>query len=235
MNETGGKGAAFGISIGLAFIGGYADASGFLLASTLTGHLTGNCVLAAVSAASRDWYLTLDRVLAVIVFLAGILLNLIVNRLFAVRLRRYSLVIAMLMETMLFLGAALLLINQATHELFIVCMCLALGIQNGALNRTKGISVHSTYMTGMVTTLMEKSFDHYSSNRSRKEEPSKDSNPLAIQILASMWTSFIFGAVTGALMVSLFRSLGLLGIVLTLIVLIVAEMKKKSSISADLL
>jgi uncharacterized membrane protein YoaK (UPF0700 family) len=234
MNETGGKGA-FGISIGLAFIGGYADASGFLLASTLTGHLTGNCVLAAVSAASRDWYLTLDRVLAVIVFLAGILLNLIVNRLFAVRLRRYSLVIAMLMETMLFLGASLLLINQATHELFIVCMCLALGIQNGALNRTKGISVHSTYMTGMVTTLMEKSFDHYSSKRSRKEEPSKDSNPLAIQILASMWTSFIFGAVTGAVMVSLFRGIGLLGIVLTLVVLIVAEMKKKSSISADLL
>jgi uncharacterized membrane protein YoaK (UPF0700 family) len=171
----------------------------------------------------------------VIVFLSGILLNLIVNRLFAVRLRRYSLVIAMLMETMLFLGASLLLINQATHELFIVCMCLALGIQNGALNRTKGISVHSTYMTGMVTTLMEKSFDHYSSNRSRKEEPSKDSNPLAIQILASMWTSFIFGAVTGAVMVSLFRGIGLLGIVLTLVVLIVAEMKKKSSISADLL
>jgi hypothetical protein len=50
-----------------------------------------------------------------------------------------------------------------------------------------------------------------------------------------MWTSFIFGAVTGAVMVSLFRGLGLLGIVLTLIVLIVAEMKKKSSISADLL
>jgi len=235
MNETGGKGAAFEISIGLAFIGGYADAAGFLLASTLTGHLTGNCVLAAVSAASRDWHLTLDRVLAVIVFLAGILLNLIVNRLFAVRLRRYSLVIAMLMETMLFLGASLLLINQATHELFIVCMCLALGIQNGALNKTKGISVHSTYMTGMVTTLIEKSFDHYSSNRSFKKDPSKDSTPLAIQILASMWTSFIFGAVTGAVMVSLFHGLGLLGIALTLIVLIVAEMKKKSSISADLL
>jgi uncharacterized membrane protein YoaK (UPF0700 family) len=80
MNETSEGGAAFSISIGLAFIGGYADASSYLLARTFTGHLTGNCVLAAVSAASRDLYLTLDRLLAVIVFLGGILFSLILNR-----------------------------------------------------------------------------------------------------------------------------------------------------------
>ena len=70
MNETSKEGTAFGISIGLAFIGGYADASSYLLAGAFTGHLTGNCVLAAVSAASKEWFLTLDRLLAVIVFLA---------------------------------------------------------------------------------------------------------------------------------------------------------------------
>jgi uncharacterized protein DUF1275/enoyl-CoA hydratase/isomerase-like protein len=52
--------------------------------------------------------------------------------------------------------------NEAARGLFIVCMCLALGIQNGALHKTNGISVHSTYVTGMVTTLMQKTFDHYS-------------------------------------------------------------------------
>jgi|ERR1700730_4805945 uncharacterized membrane protein YoaK (UPF0700 family) len=55
--------------------------------------------------------------------------------------------------------------NRANGELFIVCMCLALGIQNGALEKTNGISVHSTYMTGMVTALMQKSFDHLSPKR----------------------------------------------------------------------
>jgi hypothetical protein len=54
MNEKSEGGAAFSISIGLAFIGGYADASSYLLARTFTGHLTGNCVLAAVSAASGE-------------------------------------------------------------------------------------------------------------------------------------------------------------------------------------
>jgi uncharacterized membrane protein YoaK (UPF0700 family) len=95
MNETGGRDTAFGISIGLAFVGGYTDASSYLLARTLS--------------------------------------------------------------------ASLYLSSRANGELFIVCMCLALGIQNDALHKTNGISVHSTYMTGMVTTLMRKSFDHLSS------------------------------------------------------------------------
>jgi uncharacterized membrane protein YoaK (UPF0700 family) len=230
MNESSGKCTAFGVSIGLAFVGGYADASSYLLARTFTGHLTGNCVLAAVSAASKEWYLTLDRLLAVIVFLAGILVSLILNRFVPVRLRQYSLAIAMFIEGLLIVSASLFLINRANDELFIVCMCLALGIQNGALDKTNGISVHSTYMTGMVTTLMQKSFDHYSSKRSPKEDSSKDSARLSIQVLAPMWISFIFGALTGAVIVSSFHSVGLSGIVLPLVLLIFAEMNTKSSV-----
>jgi uncharacterized membrane protein YoaK (UPF0700 family) len=230
MNETSGGGTAFGISIGLAFIGGYADASSFLLARTFTGHLTGNCVLAAVSAASKEWYLALDRLLAVIVFLAGILVSLLLNRCVPVRLRQYSLAIAMFIEVLLIVSASLFLINRANDELFIVCMCLALGIQNGALHKTNGISVHSTYMTGMVTTLMQKSFDHFSSKRSLKEDSSRDSARLTIQVLAPMWISFIFGALTGAVIVSSFHSIGLLGIIVPLILLICAEMRTKVSV-----
>ena len=230
MNETSQGGTAFGISIGLAFVGGYADASSYLLARTFTGHLTGNCVLAAVSAASKEWYLTLDRLLAVIVFLAGILVSLILNRFVAVRLRQYSLAIAMFIEVLLIVSASLFLINRANAELFIVCMCLALGIQNGALDKTNGISVHSTYMTGMVTTLMQKSFRHLSSKRSPKEDSSRDSVRLTIQVLAPMWISFIFGALAGALIVASFQSIGLLGIVLSLVLLICAEMKTQLSV-----
>jgi uncharacterized membrane protein YoaK (UPF0700 family) len=230
MNETSGGGTAFGISIGLAFVGGYADASSYLLARTFTGHLTGNCVLAAVSAASKEWYLTLDRLLAVIVFLAGILVSLILNRFVPVRLRQYSLAIAMFIEVLLIVSASLFLINRANAELFIVCMCLALGIQNGALDKTNGISVHSTYMTGMVTTLMQKSFRHLSSKRSPKEDSSRDSVRLTIQVLAPMWISFIFGALAGAVIVSSFHSVGLLGIVLSLVLLICAEMKTQLSV-----
>jgi uncharacterized membrane protein YoaK (UPF0700 family) len=227
MNQTSAGGTAFGISIGLAFVGGYADASSYLLARTFTGHLTGNCVLAAVSAASKDWYLTLDRLLAVIVFLAGILVSLILNRFVPVRLRQYSLAIAMFIEVLLIGSASLFLINRANTELFIVCMCLALGIQNDALHKTNGISVHSTYMTGMVTTLMQKSFNHLSARRSLNENSSRDSTRLTIQVLAPMWISFIFGALIGAVIVSSFHSIGLLGILVPLALLICVEMGAK--------
>ena len=120
----------------------------------------------------------------------------------------------MFIGVLLFLSASLFLSNRANEELFIACMCLALGIQNGALHKTNGISVHSTYMTGMVTALMQKSFDHLSSKWSPKEESSRDSARLTIQVLAPMWISFIFGAVTGAVFVSSFHSICLLGIVL---------------------
>jgi uncharacterized membrane protein YoaK (UPF0700 family) len=226
MNETSRSGAGFRISIGLAFIGGYADASSYSLARTLTGHLTGNCILAAVSAAGKDWYLTLDRLLAVIVFLGGLLFSLMLNRFAFGRLKQSSLAIAMFIEILLFLSASLFSSNRA-NELFIVCMCLALGIQNGILNKTNGISIHSTYMTGTVTTLIHRSFDYLSSKGSPNEDPSKQSARLAIQVLASMWISFTFGAFTGAVMVAFFHSIGLLGIVLVLILLIFAETNKK--------
>lgn len=226
MNETSEGGAAFSISIGLAFAGGYADASSYLLARTFTGHLTGNCVLAAVSAASGDWYLTLDRLLAVIVFLGGILCSLTLNRFAPSRLRQSLLAIAMLMELLLFLSAALFLSNSGNKESFIVCMCLALGIQNGALHKTNGISVHSTYMTGMVTMLMQKSFDHLSSKQRPREDFSRDSARNSIQVLAPMWISFILGALTGAVMVLSFQRIGLLGMAFLLILLILVEMKR---------
>jgi uncharacterized membrane protein YoaK (UPF0700 family) len=109
-------------------------------------------------------------------------------------------------------------------------MCLALGIQNDALRQTKGISVHSTYVTGMVTTLTQKSFQHFFPTSSSEPDPAKHSAGAAIQVLASMWISFLSGALAGSLMVASFHSIGLLGTALLLIVLICAEMKANLSV-----
>jgi uncharacterized membrane protein YoaK (UPF0700 family) len=153
----------------------------------------------------------------------------ILNRFAPVWRRPSSLSIAIFIELLLVLGAFIFLNSKATHQLFIVCMCLALGIQNGALHKTKGISVHSTYMTGMVTTLLQKGFDYFAPEVRPKEDSSRDPARLAIQVLAAMWMSFIFGAVTGAVIVSSFHSIGLFGIVLPLFVLALVEIMMKKS------
>ncbi|MBV8274080.1 MAG: DUF1275 domain-containing protein [Verrucomicrobia bacterium] len=225
MAKTTPGGTAFGISIGLAFIGGYADAASFLLAQTFTGHLTGNCVLAAVSVASKEWNLAADRLLAVAAFLAGILASLAFSRILLSQLKRYSLATAMFLEVLLITSACLLLANHANNQLFILCMCLALGIQNDALRNTHQVSVHSTYMTGMVTSLVQKGFGYWLFDRSVESESSRDSASTAIHVLAPMWISFMLGALGGAVIVACFHELGLLGIALLLGLLIYVELK----------
>lgn len=223
--QTGLGDSAFGTSLGLAFIGGYADAASFLTAHTFTGHLTGNCVLAAVSFGTQEWHLALDRLLAVVAFLVGILSSLTLSRLLPVYLRGSLLLLAMFVELVLFGAAFLFIWNHANNELFILCMCLALGIQNDSLRKTNQVSVHSTYMTGMVTTLMQKGFSYLLPDRSLEGKTPTDSASTAIHVLAPMWISFIVGAVTGAVVVARFHTMGLLGIALSLSLLICAEIK----------
>ena len=71
------------LSCGLAFVGGYADAASFILAKTCTGHVTGNFVLTAISIAGRDWPTCFRRLLAIALFLTGILLSVTLERLVA--------------------------------------------------------------------------------------------------------------------------------------------------------
>jgi uncharacterized membrane protein YoaK (UPF0700 family) len=230
MIKTSDAGTAFPLSIGLAFVGGYADAASFLLAQTFTGHLTGNCVLAAVSAASKEWNLAAERLLAAGVFVTGILANLTLSRFIPNRGKRYSLAISICTEVFLILIASLFLANPTNKEGFIICMCLALGIQNDALRKTKGISVHSTYMTGMVTTLLQKGAAHFFPMSDANQLSARQSTGAAIRVLAPMSFTFMGGAITGAAIVALFHIGGLLLLELPLIILIYAELKKKSAV-----
>jgi uncharacterized membrane protein YoaK (UPF0700 family) len=169
----------------------------------------------------------MDRLLAVAAFLGGILASLTLSRFLPVFTRRYSLPLTMFIELVLVGAAFVFLWNHANSELFILCMCLALGMQNDALRNTHRVSVHSTYMTGMVTSLVQKGFAYFLSERNAESRSSTDSASTAIRVLAPMWMSFILGAVGGAVMVARFHALGLLGMVPLLVVLICAEIKVK--------
>src|SRR5258707_12227785 len=65
------------LSFGLAFVGGYCDAAGYVLARTFTGHITGTLVLAAISVAGHDWRSFLRHVLAIVLFLSGVMFTLV--------------------------------------------------------------------------------------------------------------------------------------------------------------
>jgi uncharacterized membrane protein YoaK (UPF0700 family) len=153
------------LSLGLAFVGGYGDAASFVLAKTFTGHVTGNLVLAAIAVAAHDWRAAIGRVLAIVTFLIGVFLSVLIARPLKASLWWPLLPTIMGMEVILIVAASLALASDMSHgvAIFVISVSLALGLQNGAFRRTGGIGVHTTYLTGMITSLISTEAEKYTS------------------------------------------------------------------------
>ena len=218
--------------MGLAFVGGYADAASYTLAGTFTGHITGNSVLAAVSLANRDWLLTINRLLAVGAFLLGILLSSVVDRLVKRKPSRSPLTVALVLEaTLIFIAGIGIDSHQAPNrELFIIFMCLALGLQNGALRKADGISVHTTYVTGMVTKLLEHEVDRLDFGPHPSLERASPTDP-TLRLLSALWLTFVFGAGAGAVMGLHFKSFTVTGVAFLVLLLALFNLQVSARVS----
>ena len=205
-------------TFGLAFVGGYSDAASFILARTFTGHVTGNFVLAAISIAAQDWPTFLRRVLAIVLFIIGIILSVILERMLARRIPRSFLPVALGLEIILISLAYFVLTSAlaARVGLFVICMALALGLQNAAWREAGGITVHSTYITGMITSLVTSGAQRYISKISPKTMADTK-----ITLLSGIWLAFVAGATLGAVLVFRFGALGILGTTLMLFALLI--------------
>src|ERR1700681_1968711 len=207
------------LSLGLAFVGGYGDAASFVLARTFTGHVTGNLVLAAIAVAAHDWRATLAPLSAIVTFFIGIVLSVLIVR----PLKTWSswplLPTVMGIEVILLVAASLALSSGLAQgvAIFVMFVSLALGLQNGAFRRVGGISVHTTYLTGMITSLISTEAEKYASGEVRP--PMRAPDP-KMRLLCGIWAAFVLGAGTGAAMVLHSKALGMLGAALVLIVLI---------------
>jgi len=208
------------LSLGLAFIGGYCDAAGYVLAKTFTGHITGTLVLAAISLAGHDWRTLLRHLLAIVVFLTGVVSILISERFIATTPSRFLLPVVMGVEVVLILTAYFALTSNlaAKFALFVSCMSLALGLQNGAFSQAGGISVHTTYLTGMITSLLKTETQRHSFQTTAGNEPASDQK---VRLLGGVWLAFVLGATVGAAMVFWLRTLGVVGAAFLLLVMVI--------------
>jgi uncharacterized membrane protein YoaK (UPF0700 family) len=208
------------LSLAFAFVGGYGDAAGFLLAKTFTGHVTGNLVLAAIAVVAHDWRATFAHFSAVTCFLAGIPLSVLIARLPGAWPPWPLLTTVVAIEVILILAGYWGVASHAAAgvEILIVCMSLALGLQNGAFRRTGGISVHTNYLTGMLTGLI-------ASKVEKLTLPVSPGRAIAINsksgLLSGIWAVFVFGAVTGAAAVLKFKESAILGAAFILLAIIV--------------
>jgi uncharacterized membrane protein YoaK (UPF0700 family) len=212
------------LSFGLAFIGGYGDAASFVLAKTFTGHATGNLVLGAIAVAAQDWPATLGHLSAIVTFLIGVLLSMAIVRPLKAWPSWPLLPTIMGIEVILIAAAALALAwgTGSRVEIFVILVSLALGLQNGAFRRVGGISVHTTYLTGMITSLISTEAEKYTSGLPHTPVGGPDPK---IDLLCGIWIAFVFGAGIGAAMVFHFKGFGILGAAVLLIILILYSAK----------
>jgi uncharacterized membrane protein YoaK (UPF0700 family) len=207
------------LTFGFALVGGYGDAAGFVLAKTFTGHVTGSLVLAAITVVARDWRGTFAHLSAVVCFLSGIPISALLTRLSAVWPSWPTLTTVMVMEVILIVAGYLALAFHAPAavEILVVCLSLALGLQNGAFRHTGGISVHTTYLTGTITGLIATKAEQWAFRST--SGPSTALDP-KFGLLFGVWAVFVLGAVTGAAAASHFNELGILGAALVLLAII---------------
>jgi uncharacterized membrane protein YoaK (UPF0700 family) len=212
------------LSLGLAFVGGYGDAASFVLAKTFTGHVTGNLVLGAIAAATHDWQAALGHLSAIVTFLIGIFLSVLIVRPLKAWPRWPLLPTIMGIEVILIVTASLALASDMAHgiEIFVIFVSLALGLQNGAFRRVGGISVHTTYLTGMLTSLISSETEKYVS---QVVPPIVRTSDPRMGLLYGIWIAFVLGAGTGAAMVMHFKAPGMLGAALPLILLVLHEVR----------
>ena len=220
------------LTFGLAFVGGYADATTFVLAKTFTGHVTGNLVLGAISVASHDWRAMLGRLSAIVTFMIGVLLSTLLAHSLKARPSWRLLPTIMGMEAILIVAASLTFASDVSVrvQIFVIVLSLALGLQNGAFRCAGGISVHTTYLTGMITSLITTEVDKYTSRTVLQPTTSSD---LTIRLLSGIWIAFVLGAGVGAALAFHFKELGMLGAALILITLTLRD--SRSSQPADAL
>lgn len=142
----------------LAFVGGFADAGSYVLIGSFTGHLTGNMVLMTIHLTSKDWVKASTCLLAVVTFAIGTALG---SRAHGGAvpagsglgyLRRPLLIEFLLIATAL--ASAKLLGPDRGNPPFVGWLGLALGLQNGSLQQLGFLGVHTTYITGVSTSLI---------------------------------------------------------------------------------
>ncbi|EKT53676.1 YoaK family protein [Providencia burhodogranariea] len=168
----------------LAFIGGFVDASSFVIFEVFTGHLTGNSVLSMIYLAQMNWAMLLLSAISILGFFLGTLTG-SWFRMKKTSPSQHSYVISLvfilfaIVFSLHFFAPSAYSINLA-----IFMISLSMGIQNGYFNKAGSIGIHTTYVTGMTTSCIGAFLKNVEGDKSKK-------------VLLCAVLSFIFGALAG--------------------------------------
>ena len=187
----------------LPLVAGFLDAVGFLaLLRVFVAHMTGTTVVLGIGLGQGRWSVLLSSGLAIPFFLSGVLIGLEIDRRCQRRNVRRPLAVQLGAEVVLlaaFTTIGVTVFRDHAPETatfgYIVLLFLAtcaMGIQTASLRKVGVLSVHTTFMTGMMTKAVEAA-DKFVAEPERRRERLR-----TMVFLASVWVIYLAGASLGA-------------------------------------
>lgn len=176
-------GAGLGLVAAISFIAGMTDAVGLSMTGDFVSFMTGNTTRAALSVASGDSGHAIRLFSAVLVFVAGNALGIII----ASRSRQRVFTVLATVSLMLF--CASLAGDALTTTWQFLLVVLAMGVINAAVEHIGGLPIGLTYVTGALSRL-GRGIGRWILGERRLE--------WTIQIVP--WAGMVSGALCGALL-----------------------------------
>lgn len=211
----------FAIAVLLAWIGGFVDAVGYLaLTQVFVAHMSGNTVALASHFGAGEWSEISRRALALPMFVLGVFCGTLIARALRKKGLRRSFIPIFALEAAL-LGLFTGLTAECTVPLpispklyaFVALLALAMGLQNATLRHARELAVRTTFITGMLVSMAEKSAAYVTRLRAPRTAAQaarrRHEGKLALKY-GSLWCGMLAGAVCGAWLLTLWGTLALL-------------------------
>lgn len=172
-------------------------------------------MLLAVSLQHPHWLEISHRIIAIVAFLLATGVGFRIVRLGTLR----SPWILFLAQALLIGAVSLPFVRGSqSHDLLLVAgLCIALGLQNGAITSAGGVNLHATFLSGDVTSLIKLLSPDRAENAKNpaKQEAGKPAS-LKGTVLFSVVLSFLGGACCASLLIDTLGSLSPLALLLPL-------------------
>jgi uncharacterized membrane protein YoaK (UPF0700 family) len=205
----------------LALSAGCVDAVGFLLLfGIFTAHLSGDTTHLAVDLGSGDFrHDALARVAVLVVFVAGVVAGVAVMAANVERHRRVlvveiACVVIVMVTGTATIGTSAFSNGSLVFYVLVVLAAVSMGLQSAYVRREAGTTVHTTFITGMLTALAEDTVAWY---RDRTDTAARG----RVATHGSIWVGYLVGGVAGAALAVQWDFWALaLSVVLLLVVLV---------------
>lgn len=207
------------VALLLTFAAGFVDIVGFLtIYQTFTAHMTGTTVHLSADLLQRQWSGVFAAASVLIAFVSGSIIGRsIIEVGWRSKIRRIASA-ALLIEAGLIAAVGVVgrsgSRDEGTTLVFLALLAAAMGVQTATLTRIGALTVHTTFVTGMLNKLAQLLsqgvFLSWDIHRGRDVQAERQKVMREARFIFSIWLVYFIGAVAGTSLQSFWHAQALL-------------------------